>query len=278
MTTDLLRRKKIGYLEAFATRVAHIVRHTSNIQEAVAAIATHLEAHIKQQDFVNAILGEVIDRIATGCLADVTTIFVDRNDLYRIRTMWWPPSFETPVHCHNAWAVTGVLLNVLSFRVYSNGMDQNDGLHVQRHIVGREGEVGRIIPPCFHSVMNPSLLPSVTVSIFGGPGDVRKSSDSGEATLAVHEDENAAYQLEIRSRILQCCITLLARHTNQESYELIDKVFQVGGYQEKLRIIKSTIASNPSLSIERLKKLVQELPEGKGLRVRDLYARLCASV
>src|SRR5262249_53249509 len=143
-------------LAQYADQVAEILTRSSDINQKLDCIASQLKTNLLSVNFIDSVLGVVISKIEEGCI-DATTIFRSKTNNFRVRTLWWPPGFSTPVHPHHEWGVTGVILNVLSFCIYSGLRSNQPRPSITRHIIAREGEVGKFVPPCVHSVTNPSL-------------------------------------------------------------------------------------------------------------------------
>jgi predicted metal-dependent enzyme (double-stranded beta helix superfamily) len=178
----------------------------------------------------------------------------------RARLFFWPPGFETPPHQHSAWTCSAVLVNVVGFRRHKSLPD--DQSEIVDYFLGREGDVGRMIPPSVHSVCNPSGLPSASISIFGSP-----------VAGFTHDEGDDIYGNGLVDRAFWCATDALSRSGDLESARRLYKVFGSAHFKYKLRLAVQIAKLDPKVATDCLAELQKEAPDGIDNRIAEFHRR-----
>ena len=92
---------------------------------------------------------------------------------YVVLAVLWPPGYETPVHDHEAWGVSGVHEGAVRVTNYVRTDDGSRAGHasLEEHssLVAGRGSVTYVLPPAeeIHKIGNPTAERAVTLHVYG---------------------------------------------------------------------------------------------------------------
>jgi hypothetical protein len=242
----------------------------------VAAVGQRLQPELTQRDQVLAVRGLVsdalrVDGFVLDCvelvldsMSDATVpwrnppIFTDTEHNYSIRLVYWPPRYANNPHEHRSWTVTGNIHNRLDVLTYRWGVPGDiDTLQVEKTLITRAGEVGYILPPCIHSVVNASDSVAASFHVFSGLGE-SDGNDAGAEdfgstqTIWYPSPRKGEILRGARSRALLTTLDILVRIPGARSLALLDRIFQLGDARVQLASVKAMSRFDVGLAAERL--------------------------
>jgi len=275
--------------------------HTRDFARFVAAVGEQIGTSASDPDQVLAVRrlltdalqveGFVLDcvEIVLDSLSDRTRpwrnppIFVDAQHDYAIRIIYWPPRYANNPHEHRRWTVTGNIHNRLDVLTYAWGIPGDvDSLHVERTIVTQAGEVGYILPPCVHSVVNPAAMLAASFHIFSGLTD-RDGKDAGaedfgsSLTTWYPTPRKGDILRGVRSRALATNIEILERFPGPRSLQLLDETFKSGDARIQLASVKAMCRIDVEHAARRAMTLAEVVPEPARAELSRIGQQLLAA-
>jgi hypothetical protein len=229
--------------------------------------AGHLRKAVGERAFVGDCLTRgLINVFRAGKERPSQDLYCDPETGLRARLFFWPPGFETPPHQHSTWTCSAVLVNIVAFRRHK---ELSDGeFEIVDTFVGREGDVGRMVPPSIHSVSNPSGLASASISIFGPPAVEVPHED--------HEEADEVYSDGLVNRAFWCATDALTRAGDLESARRLHEIFGAAHFKYKLHLSVRIAKLDPKVATECFAQLRQEAPDGVQDRVAEFHRRFAA--
>lgn len=269
----------------FAEDVSKAIRQSTDASPVAVRVRCLLREALQDTEFVL----DCVDA-ATSVIASSTSsspwenppIVDDDESAFSVRLIYWPARSRNSPHRHTFWTVTGVLANELTFVTYAEPPPGKKPARIEREIHGCVGEVGMILPPCIHRVLNPSEAPSISVHVFSGPRAAELAQPNRyERGLTTWFDEGGEGDADAPQRtasdILAALIALLDTLTAPRVVPIVDRLFGVADLPSKLAITKVLSRHDPGLAGQRLYELAAECGGPDAPKLRALAGRLVAT-
>lgn len=267
-------------LKEFSQAITQAVQSSQDDASLTQQVRALLMQALKGEEFVLDCVEEAQISILQAPLAWSNPPIINNDKLgFSVRLVYWPPRFQNSPHEHTFWTVTGVFSNELTFTTYRRGKENDfEHLEVDRRIEGKFGEVGYILPPCIHSVGNPSPAPSISIHIFSGPKLTVESYERGRTTWydPAGESRRSSPMFTV-SAAVQALLELLETIPNSRALLLLDRMFPVGDRPTRLACAKSIGRRNPVRAGERLLELASQCGQQDAARIEKLARSLLAA-
>lgn len=160
---------------------SHAMESLKGPQKRMDFMQAHVPALLKN----TALFAELIHRVARGgtypdvrhtdAFDNEILLYLNPRRIFSIRMFLFGPGEFNPVHDHNAWGITGSVINTLTIVRYSRDDDGSVDGHARIHETGREtflpGEIETTLPldAGIHKAGNATQEPMVMVSVYGTP-------------------------------------------------------------------------------------------------------------
>lgn len=185
---------------------------------------------------------------------------------YSMRIIYWPAGTSNQPHRHTCWTVTGVLWNELIFSTYKPSAGDRPPAAIDQRFHGRRGDVGFIVPPCIHSVANPSTASSLSLHVFSGPKtEAAGSHERGRTTWFGRVPDVTRGESRPASEIVEPLAELLGAVRDPGAVPILERLFDVGDLGSRLACVKALSRHDAVLAGHRLLEVTADCgPQDRG--------------
>lgn len=197
----------------------------------------------------------------------------------QVRVIYWPPGYVNPPHEHRTWTLTGILHNRLQIRSLRHKVGD---VLMEHSFDGWRGATGYLLPPCIHTVRNPTERPSASLHVFSyQPGSDATNVELDEAKGArwFQGSRRGEILKGAAKRALLTNVEILALLPRPQAVPLLEMIFSLGDVSIRLAAGKAMCRLDLELGLERLRALANGSPENDRERLltilRQIHSTRC---
>lgn len=242
-------------MKSFYQSVEQILFNDSTLEIQLRLLRDLLVDCLQSEDFrlncINELLGTIENWNGEFKTWNAPAFFYHERLRFSVRMIFWPGFYENNPHEHKTWSVTGVFFNTLNISTYDL-MSTQKSLKKNRTFSAKAGEVGYLIPGCIHSIKNSTSELSSSIHIFNNI-DIAHPEENAIWYPAPRKENLMDGLLE---RALSACLCSLSEIKQNNSLELVKRVYDLGSITTKYLAIKSMYSFDPNISKEYFERLM----------------------
>jgi hypothetical protein len=236
----------VSELDSYVDRMLDEVRAPGASEREIAPRVRALTQHaLGRPLFVVECAERVISAVASMRAGEMPPLWGTRSTPATLRIFYWPPGFQNEPHEHDAWGVTGVVFNEIIVETFPTTTPPVESLQRReplRSITARAGDVGYLIPPCFHRLRNETARTTVTFHVFGAESETSTTRHAPR----VARERNVRRDILLRRRVLCAWCDVLAELGETRSVSVLERIVVLtSDPMTKLQAIKALARHDP---------------------------------
>ena len=188
-------------------------------------------------------------------------LFVDPHGRYTLQVFCWPAGFGNDPHRHDAWTVSGAMMN--SLLVFRSAVSAADCL-ASEPLAAAPGQAGALVPPQFHCLRNIGNETAVTFHVFSLDDAAGTLDLEGRSTLAPRFDDDDVLAIA----------RMAATKGGAAAADCVRTAFSAVGHAAKLELVKLMIRLDPLAALDMGRTLSRLVGGVDGHRLLHLVNRL----